>query len=145
MPIRILLADDCPAIHRSITALLNTADFEVVGAARDGKEAVSLAVTSQPDLVILDQSMPELTGIAAARAIHSQLPDVHLILLTASATEHEIALALAAGIRACVLKKDAADDLIRAIHDVVRGLPFVSAGIARLMVESYLPSARTAQ
>src|SRR5438067_1880767 len=111
MPIRILLADDCPAIHRGITLLLDSADFEVVAAAHDGNEAVRLALACRPDVAILDQSMPGLTGISAARAIRAQLPEVHLILLTASVTEHEVALALAAGIRACVLKNDATDDL----------------------------------
>ena len=77
-------------------------------------------------------------------APRAQLPEVHLILLTASVTEHEVALALAAGIRACVLKNDATDDLVRAIHDVVRGAAFLSASIARLMFESYLPKAGTA-
>ena len=144
MPIRILLADDCPAIHRGITLLLDSADFEVVAAAHDGNEAVRLALACRPDVAILDQSMPGLTGISAARAIRAQLPEVHLILLTASVTEHEVALALAAGIRACALKNDATDDLVRAIHDVVRGAAFLSASIARLMFESYLPKAGTA-
>jgi DNA-binding NarL/FixJ family response regulator len=142
MPIRILLADDCPAIQASIAALLDNASFEIVAVARDGDEAVRLALHWHPDVVILDQSMPHRTGIAAARAIHAQLPEMRLILLTASPTEHEVAMALGAGIRACVLKKDAADDLVRAIHEVARGEAFVSAGIARLMVEPYLPKAQ---
>jgi DNA-binding NarL/FixJ family response regulator len=143
MPIRLLIAADCPAIHETVTELLNTADIEVVAAARNGNEAVRLALTCHPDVVILDQAMRELSGIAAARAIRAQLHDVHLILLTSSGTEREVALAFAAGIRAFVLKKDAAADLIRAIHDVVRGLPFLSAGIARLLFEPYLPNGRT--
>ena len=142
MALRILLADDCPLVHESVGALLAREPFEVVGTAADGDEAVRLAVERRPDIVILDHSMPMMTGVAAARVLRQSLPGAGLILLTESLTEHQLAMAFAAGFRACVLKKDADDDLVRAINDVARGVTFVSSSIARMLVQPYLPVAR---
>jgi len=142
MALRILLADDSPLVHESVRALLAREPFEIVGTAADGEQAVLLAVEHRPDIIVLDQSMPVMTGVAAARVLRQSLPDAGLILMTVSLTEHQLAMAFDAGFRACVLKKDASDDLIRAINDVARGVPFVSSSIARMLLEPYLPAAR---
>jgi DNA-binding NarL/FixJ family response regulator len=142
MALRILLADDCPLVHESVGSLLAREPFEIIGTAADGEEAVRLAVDRRPDIVILDQSMPMMTGLAAARVLRQALPDAALILLTLSLTEHQLAMAFDAGFHACVLKKDADDDLVRAINDVARGVTFVSSSIARMLLEPYLPAAR---
>lgn len=142
MALRILLADDCPVVQQSVAALLARESFDVIGTAADGEEAVRLALERRPDIVILDHSMPTMNGVGAARLARRLLPDAGLILLTVSLTEHQLAMAFDAGFLACVLKKDADDDLIRAIENVARGETFVSPSIARILAEPYQSTCR---
>lgn len=141
MALRILLADNCPGLHESVGALLARERFNLVGSAVDGEEAVRLAIERRPDIVILDQSMPTMTGIAAARVLRQWLPETGLILLTVSLPAYLLPMAFDAGFRACVLKKDAEHDLARAINDVARGVTFVSESISRMLLQQYLPAA----
>jgi len=138
MALRVLLADDSAFVRQSIAELLQSADVLSVVTAGDGVEAVRLADEITPDVVILDYGMPGLNGVQAARLIRQTSPEVPLILLTACAAEHLIAMAFAAGIRGYVLKGDAADDLIRAMHAVLRGATYVSPGASRVLLERYL-------
>lgn len=140
MALQVLVADDSPLVQQSMRELLEAARFSVVGQAYDGEEAVRLTDVHRPDVVILDYYMPRLNGVEAARAIRRTRPQLPLILLTMTATEYHIAAAFRAGIRGYVLKGDAADDLVRAIHEVTRGVTFVSPGASRVLCEAYLPT-----
>ena len=113
--------------------------MSVAAQADDGAEAVRLAHEFHPDVIVLDYSMPRMNGVEAARAICKARPDAHIVLLTSAATEHHIAVALAAGIRGFVLKADASDDLVRAIQQVHYGGTFVSPSASPGTVCCVLP------
>jgi DNA-binding NarL/FixJ family response regulator len=138
-PLRILLADDAAVVRQSVKGLLEQEGFEVVGEAVDGEEAVRLAEALNPDVVILDLSMPGLNGLEAARGIHRMCPRIHLILLTAHPEEHHVAKAFWVGIRGYVLKSETADVLARAVEEVSRGESFLSPKVSRLVVRAYIP------
>ena len=139
MALRILVAEDSPVFQRSIRELLEDSHLLSLVEASDGVEAVRVAVQTQPDVAILDYSMPGMNGIAAARRILMECPDLPIVLLTTVAEEYLIAAAFRAGIRGYVLKRDAADDLVRAIDAVRHGATYVSPRAARVLCERYLP------
>jgi DNA-binding NarL/FixJ family response regulator len=139
MALQVVVAEDSPLVQQAVRELLEAAECSVVGQAYDGEEAVRLTDSCKPDVVILDYCMPRLNGVAAARAIRRTQPALPLIMLTLSASEHQIAAAFSAGIRGYVLKADAADDLVRAIHEVTRGATFLSPAASRALCAPYLP------
>lgn len=138
MPLRILLADDHPMFVQGLKGLLENEKFEVVGAAADGREAVRLAKKFQPNVAVLDMSMPLLNGIDAAREISREAPDTRTILLTMYTEEQYILDALRAGVNGYLLKTRAAPDLIQAIREVSRGALYLSSGIPRDILQAYL-------
>jgi two-component system, NarL family, response regulator NreC len=138
MPLRVLLADDHQIVRQGVRALLEREGFEVVGEATNGQEAVLLARVAKPDVAVLDLVMPLLNGLDAARQILRESPGVRLILLTMHTDEHQIISALRAGIRGYLVKTQAAEDLVNAIHEVVKGEVYLSPGVSRVFVESYL-------
>ena len=138
MALRILLADDHCIVRQGIRALLEGAGFEVVGEAADGQEAIRLVDTLEPDVVVLDLIMPMLNGLDAARQILQRHPSIPILLLTMHTEEHHVAAALRAGIKAYLLKTQAAEDLVRAIREVMRGHVFLSAAVSRVVVEGYV-------
>ena len=139
MALRILVAEDSPIVRRSIRKLLEHAHGLSLVEAGDGVEAVRMAVQVRPDVAILDYSMPGMKGLAAARMIRMQCPDLPIVLLTTVAEEYLIAAAFNAGVRGYVLKSEAGDDLLRAIDAVRGGATYVSPRAARALYERYLP------
>ena len=138
MALQVLVAENCPVVQRSIRELLESADIPSPLEAADGIDAVRLAVQMHPDVAILDYSMPGMNGIDATRLIRRQCPAMPIVLLTTVAEEYLVAAALVAGVRGYVLKRDAGDDLIRAIDAVRRGATYVSPRAARVLCERYL-------
>ena len=138
MALRIVLADDHCIVRQGIRALLEGAGFEVVGEAADGQEAIRLVDTLEPDVVVLDLIMPTLNGLDAGRQILQRSPGLPILLLTMHTEEHHVAAALRAGIKAYLLKTQAAEDLVRAIREVMRGHVFLSAAVSRVVVEGYV-------
>jgi len=138
MPNRVLLADDHVIVRQALGALLEREGFEVVGAVGDGQEALRVARERQPDVAILDFSMPLLNGLDAAREILHACPRTRAILLTMHTDDHRVLQALRAGVRGYVVKSQAAADLIRAIHEVLRGATYLSPGISETVVQAYL-------
>ena len=138
MPIQVLLADDHLIVRQGLKALLEREGIKVVGEAADGHEAVRLAQALRPDVAVLDLAMPLLNGLDTAREILRISSRTRTILLTMHPEDHYIFEALRAGIEGYVLKTQAAEDLVRAIREVFRGMIYLSPGVSRAVVQAYL-------
>jgi two-component system, NarL family, response regulator NreC len=136
--LRVLLADDHSIVRRGLRGLLESAGLSVVAEAGDGLEAVRLCEEQHPDLMILDISMPMLSGIeVAARAQKMERPP-GVIILSVHGDESYIMRALSAGARAYLLKSATDEDLIPAVKAVASGKPFFSPAVAEVLVEDYV-------
>jgi DNA-binding NarL/FixJ family response regulator len=121
-PIRVLIADDHRLFAQALEAILGAEDqIEVVGYARDGREAVALARTLMPDVVLMDISMPELDGIEATRMIIGEATPTRVLMLTGSNSRVDVDRARDAGAAGYVTKDRIAAELIEAIVQVARG------------------------
>ena len=120
--IRILLADDHMLMRMGIATLVSTAkDMTVVGEARNGREAVELAGSLRPDVVIMDLMMPEMSGGEATKAIHEAHPGIKIVILTTYGTSAELATAVTNGAVGVLLKDKVEMDLLNTIRFVVEG------------------------
>src|SRR3954469_25080170 len=138
MPARVLMADDHQVVREGFRAILERAEFEVVGEARDGWEVVRLARKHRPDVIIMDLSMPLLNGTDAAHEILTTAPGMAIILLTIHVEEHLIVAALRAGVRGYVVKTQAAAELLAAIPEVLSGGTYLSPRVTGALVHAYL-------
>jgi len=137
--IRILLAEDHAVMRTGLRLVLERQrDFQVVGEASDGREAVALAQQQKPDVILMDIDMPNLNGIEAARQITTSLPQVSVVILSMHSDEAYVLRALKAGARGYLLKESAESDLIAAIRAVVNGKAFFSPAVSRMLVEDYV-------
>ena len=113
--IRIVVADDHPVVRFGVkNMLMNEPGFEVVGEAGDGDDAITQTLEFEPDILLLDLSMPRLPGLEAMRAIMTKSPRVKIVLLTAEISPQQIIEALQIGARGIVLKESVAGDLSQA-------------------------------
>src|SRR5512138_1730351 len=138
MMTRVLLADDHAIVRQGLRILLEHGGFEVVSEATNGREAASLAAASCPDVAILDYGMPVMNGVDAAREILETCPRAKVILLTMHADDRYVLEAVRLGVRGYVVKSQASEDLVRAIHEVQRGLMYLSPRVSRTVVQAYL-------
>jgi DNA-binding NarL/FixJ family response regulator len=118
---RVLLAEDHSIVRQGTRLYLESVGIEVVGEATNGREAVEMAAHLQPDVVVMDIHMPELTGIEATRRIRHDLPDTRVLVLTAYDDPAYVHGLLDAGADGYVLKTAALPELLRALHDVAAG------------------------
>jgi DNA-binding NarL/FixJ family response regulator len=137
MPIRIVLADDHVLVRQGLRSLLEREGFQVVAEAADGQEALRSVQSLQPDIVVMDISMPTLNGLNAARELKRSFPKTKTILLTQHDEGLYIREALEAGVKGYVLKNQAASDLLQAIRQVSQGLVYLSPGVSNAVVEAY--------
>jgi len=144
MSCRVLLADDHQIVRQGLRGILVAAGHEVIGEASDGREALKLARTLNPDIAVLDLSMPLLNGLDAAREIRRLAPDIKIILLTMYTDKGYVLQALRAGARGYVVKTQAAEDLISAIREILRGETYLSPGVAASVVDAVLESTNEA-
>ena len=138
MPLRILLAEDHQVVRQGLRALLEREQFQVIGEASDGLEAVKQAQALRPEVAVLDVGMPQLNGLDAAREIMRAAPGTRTILLTVHTEDGYVMAALRAGIKGYVLKNQAAADLVQAIREVSSGRTYLSPGISRAVVDACL-------
>lgn len=139
---RVLIADDHEIVRRGLVLeIAPLPDWEVVAEAATGREAVLLARDLKPDLIVLDMSMPELNGLAAARQILAEDPKARLIMLTVHESEQLVREALSAGVRGFVLKSDAGNTLVAALKAVLAGRPYFNSRIAQLVIEGFVRGA----
>lgn len=135
---RILIADDHTMFRQGLRLLLERAGHVIAGEASDGHEARKLARTLNPEIAILDLSMPLLNGIDVARELRSLAPEIKTIMLTMYPDKAYVLQALKVGAKGFVLKAQATDDLIRAIREVSRGEVYLSPEVAASVVDAYL-------
>ncbi|HZL56515.1 MAG TPA: response regulator transcription factor [Bryobacteraceae bacterium] len=137
--VRILLADDHTVMRSGLRLLLERqTDFQVVGEASDGREAVELADKLSPDVVVADVAMPRLNGLDATQQIVLKNPAIAVVVLSMHSDEGYIVRALKAGARGYLLKDSAEADLINAIRAVHDGKAFFSPLISRMLAEDFL-------
>lgn len=137
--IRIVLGDDHTVVRQGLRKILEAHDdWEVVGEAADGREAVKMTLAMEPDVAVLDIGMPLLSGIEATRQIVRRLPGAGVLILSMHAEEAFITQALQAGARGYLLKDSADTDLIRGVTAVAAGKSFFSPAAAKVMLDDYL-------
>jgi len=135
-PIRILLADDHAIVRDGIRSLLKTQpDIEVVGEASNGRDAVSMAETLRPDVVLMDLVMPGMDGIEAIRLIVDGRPESRILVLTSFSAEDKVFPAIKAGAMGYLLKDCDSEELVRAIHQVHQGESSLHPKIARMLLQ----------
>ena len=137
MTIRLVLADDHVLVRQGLRKLLESAGFVVAGEAADGREAVRLVRSENPDIAVMDIGMPQFNGLNAAHELAHSHPQVRLIVLTQHDAPQYVAEALRCGVKGYVLKNQAARDLVRAIEGVSRGEVYLSPGVASSVAEAY--------
>ncbi len=137
--VRILLADDHTVMRAGLRLLLERhEDFEVVGEAADGRQAVDIATELKPTVVVMDIAMPQLNGVEAARQILNRDPDTAIVMLSMHSDESYVLRSLKAGARAYLLKDSAEADLVSAIQAIIEGKSFFSPGVRALLKEDYI-------
>jgi two-component system response regulator NreC len=137
MPIRIVLADDHVLVRQGFKSLLEREGYQVVGEASDGQEVLRQVKSLQPDIAVMDISMPILNGLNAARELTQSFPKIKTILLTQHDEDQYVSEALEAGVKGYVLKSQVASDLLQAIQQVSRGKVYLSPGVSGAVMEAY--------
>jgi DNA-binding NarL/FixJ family response regulator len=137
--LRILIVDDHAVVRRGVRSLLESeAGWEVSGEATTGREAVDMARRLQPDVVVMDISLPELNGLDATRQILKDSPRSEILVLTMHHSEELARDALQAGARGYVLKSDADQSLIAAVKSLREHKPFLSSMVTEFVLDDYL-------
>jgi len=141
--IRVLLADDHQLMRSGIRLMLEREpNLSVVGEANDGREAVALAKSLRPDVVVMDIGMANLNGIEAAQQMTGDSPEIAVVMLSMHSDESYVLRALKAGARAYLLKDSAEADLIKAVHAVAGGKSFFSPAVSKVLLDDYVRKLR---
>jgi two-component system, NarL family, response regulator NreC len=138
--IRVLIADDHAIVRTGLRALIHSeSTMELVGEATGGYEALELVGDAQPDVLVLDLSMPDLDGISVTRKIKPQFPSLHILILTIHEDQALLRESLKAGAGGYILKHAAEAELISAIHTILRGDLYVDPSMLRLLLKDEVP------
>ncbi len=141
--VRILIAEDHTILREGLRALLlGEQDFEVVGEAEDGREAIRRIEELTPDLVLMDLSMPRMSGLDAIRELKKRHPKTKILALTVHKTEEYVLECLKAGADGYVLKDATHSELTTAIKSVLMGKRYLSPGVSDQVIEGYLEGRR---
>ena len=132
---RVLLVDDHPLTREALSALLEAHEFDVVGEAADGNEAIVEAERLQPDLVLLDLTMPELDGLGALPGLRQVAPDSEVVVLTASGTEDNLLAAIRAGAAGYLLKSEPPSRIVEFLRGIAQGEAALSGSVARRLLD----------
>ncbi len=135
---RILIADDHEVVRQGVRTILESQPgWSVVAESENGADAVEQAQQSNPDIALLDISMPLLNGLEATRQILKVNPEIQVLILTMHESHELVQDVLAAGARGYVLKTDAKRDLVNAVRSLSEGRPFFTSKVAEMVLEGY--------
>jgi len=134
---RVLIADDHPLFRDGLRSLLEARGIDVIGEAANGREAVELARQLKPDIVLMDLTMPEVDGLAATRILATELPEVKVVVLTASDDEADLFEAIKSGAYGYLLKNLETDEFFRALEAVQAGVPVFTPRLARHVLKEF--------
>ncbi len=134
---RILIADDHALFRDSLRSLLESQDIEVVAEAKNGQEAVDLSWECKPDVVLMDLTMPEMDGLEATKRIASELPDVKVVILTASDEDSNLFEAIKSGAKGYLLKDLESEQFFSLLEGVERGEPALTPSVARKLLDEF--------
>jgi len=143
---RVLIADDHALFRDGLRSLLEARGVDVVGEAKNGRQAVELSKRLRPEVILMDLSMPELNGLAATRLISAEQPEVRVVILTASEEDADLFEAIKSGAQGYLFKNVASDELFRLLEGVARGEPALTPALARKLLGEFArpaPPART--
>jgi DNA-binding NarL/FixJ family response regulator len=132
---RILIVDDHPLTRDALAALLEQQGFDVIGEAASGEEAITEAETLQPDLVLLDLTMPGMDGLTALPRIREEAPAAEVVVLTASDAEENLLAAIRAGASGYLLKTEPPEQIAAFLRGVARGDAALSGGVAKRLLD----------
>jgi DNA-binding NarL/FixJ family response regulator len=132
---RVLIADDHPLTRDALDGLLEQHGFSVVGQAGDGGEAIDLARSLQPQLVLLDLTMPGMNGLEALPHLRAAAPECEVVVLTASGTEENLLAAIRGGAAGYLLKSEPPERIADFLHGVVNGEAALSGAVARRLLD----------
>lgn len=136
MSIQVLLADDHQMMRHGLKTVLEREHLKVVAETSDGREAVELSRKCRPDVAVLDDALPIVSGLDAAREILRRSRQTRIVILTTRTENSRVLEALSCGISGYVLKTQPAEDLVRAIGDVMAGLVYLSPAVSRAVVDA---------
>jgi len=143
--VRILIVDDHPIVREGLNGMLSSqADFEVVGEAATGAEALRIARETQPDVVLMDLRMPEMDGATATAALRDAMPGVRVLVLTTYDTDGDILRAIEAGAVGYLLKDVPHEELFLAIRATARGERRLASAVAEKLMQRMLRPAQEA-
>jgi two-component system response regulator NreC len=141
---RIVIAEDHTILREGLRALISSnPDFDIVGEAEDGRDAIRCVEKLTPDLILLDLSMPRMNGMEAIKEIKKQCPETKILVLTVHRTEEYILATLRAGANGYVLKDATHAELLMAIKNVLMGKRYLSPGVSEKVIEGYLEGRKT--
>ncbi|MGO4388257.1 response regulator [Microvirga sp. 2YAF29] len=139
MTTRILIADDHDVVRSGVRTILEGHEgWDVIGEARDGKEAIDRAQEMRPDIVILDYGLPLVNGVEATRQIRHRVPGVEVLIFTMHDTDTLVRDVLEAGARGFLLKSDAKQFLVSAVESLAAHKPFFTGKVSETLLETYL-------
>ena len=137
MALRVVLADDHPLMREGLKLFLRGRGVEVVGEAANGAEALAQARATRPDVVVIDLAMPELDGLAATRLIKSELPELAVVILTASEADADLFEAVKSGAQGYLLKSMEPERMVEQIEAAGRGEPALTPRLAAKILTEF--------
>lgn len=140
---RIVIADDHALFRGSLRSLVESRGLEVVGEAATGQQAIELARRLQPDVILMDLAMPEMSGLEATRLLATELPAVKVVVLTGSDDDAKLFEAVKAGAQGYLLKNLESEDFFSLLERVEHGEPALSPAIARKLLQEFSRPARS--
>jgi len=140
-PIKILLVEDHTIVRQGLRMIIEGGgDIKIIAEAKTGREAVELAKTLEPDIIVMDIAMPQMNGVQAAQQILLKNPQAKILILSAHNDEAYIELIMNAGAKGYVLKQASSDSVTKAIHEIYLGRTYFSSSIGKRLKENYQKS-----